>query len=67
MKSVYPDVIAESQTGFMETRQISQSIRITLDVSKHNKHVPGYLLSLDFEKCFRVLILYLKFQKNLTE
>ena len=52
LKSVYPDIIAEMQTGFMEHRTISTTIRATIDIANYNKKMQGYLLNLDFEKCF---------------
>ena len=36
----------------MEGRQISHTIRTTLDISQFSKNITGYLLLLDFEKCF---------------
>ena len=51
LKIVLPDIISEHQTGFMEKRQISLTIRTSLDVYK-SRRINGYLLSLDFEKCF---------------
>ena len=53
IKSVLPGIISEHQTGFMQGRQISTTIRTSIDIAnlKHKK-VQGYLLSLDFEKCF---------------
>ena len=55
MKKVLPDIISESRTGFMKNRQISNSLRVTIDISRKNKTVAGYLLSLDFEKCFDMI------------
>ena len=53
IKEVLPQIIAEHQTGFMENRQISLTIRASIDVAKLRKqNTTGYLLSLDFEKCF---------------
>ena len=52
MKSVFPNLIAETQAGFMETRQISSTIRTTIDIATYNKKAQGYLMSLDFQKCF---------------
>ena len=51
LKTILPDIICKHQTGFMEKRQISLTIRMSLDVYKSRK-INGYLLSLDFEKCF---------------
>ena len=52
MKSVYPEIISETQTGFMEGRQITSTIRTVIDIAFHNKIIQGYLLTLDFLKCF---------------
>ena len=52
IKTVLPYIIAESQCGFMEERQISLTLRTTIDISKLSKNVKGYLLTLDFQKCF---------------
>ena len=51
MKRVLPSIISEDQCGFMEGRQISKVIRTTIDV-KLAKKINGYILMLDFEKCF---------------
>ena len=52
LKRVLPDIISESQTGFMKGRQISTTLRTTVEVIRNNSKVSGFLLSLDFEKCF---------------
>ena len=52
MKSVMPDIISDCQSGFMQNRQIANTIRITMDIAKYNKKIKGYLLAVDFEKCF---------------
>ena len=52
LKSVFPKLISKTQNGFMEDREISNTLRATIDISKFNKHVSGYLLSIDYEKCF---------------
>ena len=52
LKAMLPNIISENQNGFMEKRQISASIRVTMDIARHNKNVNGYLLLLDFNKCF---------------
>ena len=52
MKTVLPYLIADTQAGFMENRQISGVLRTTIDISKYGKKLKGYLLSIDFEKCF---------------
>ena len=51
MKEVYPQLIAPTQTGFMKGRQTTSTIRTTIDIARYSK-IPGYILSLDFEKCF---------------
>ena len=49
-----PEIILEDQTRFMKGQNICHTIRKTIDIidytSKH--HVQGFLLNLDFEKCF---------------
>ena len=52
MKKCFPKVISPSQTGFMEGRQISSTLRVTIDIAKYTKQKTGYILFLDFEKCF---------------
>ena len=53
IKTVLPYLNDDCQTGFMEGRQITTTIRTTIDIAKYGKHkINGYLLSLDFEKCF---------------
>ena len=52
MKTVYPYLISECQSGFMPGRQISSTLRVTIDITKFNKKQQGYLLSIDYEKCF---------------
>ena len=54
LKQVLPYLISMDQTGFMENRQISTTIRQTLDAIDYiqQRKLTGYLLSLDFEKCF---------------
>ena len=55
MKLVLKDVISPSQFGYMEGRQISTSIRIAIDIACYNKKVKGYMLVLDFQKCFDMI------------
>lgn len=54
MKTVLPDIISESQKGFIKDRFIGENTRLTYDImeylNSHNK--PGLLLLLDFEKAF---------------
>ena len=52
LKLVFPELISNTQTGFMQERQISTTLRTTLDITKLNKSVSGYAIFLDFEKCF---------------
>ena len=52
LKLVLPYIISDNQAGFMENRQISQIIRTTIDISQYSTKARGYLLNLDFEKCF---------------
>ena len=52
MKSIFDELISPCQTGFMKGRQISNTIRITMDLTRYNSKISGYILSLDFEKCF---------------
>ena len=52
LKVILPDLISEEQNSFMQGRQISSTIRIAMDIARYNKNINGYLLSLDFEKCF---------------
>ena len=52
IKQVLPDIISESRSGFMEKRQISLTLRTTLDITKDTKNFQGYVLLLDLEKCF---------------
>ena len=54
LKQVLPYLISMDQTGFMEGRQITNTIRKTIDIiqycEKHNQK--GYILNLDYEKAF---------------
>ena len=54
IKTVLPEIISEHQTTFIEKRQISTTIRKTIDIINFtkNKKIKGFLLSIDFEKCF---------------
>ena len=52
LKQVLPKIISESQNGFMENRNISNTWRIAIDIAKYGKNITGYILSLDFDKCF---------------
>ena len=42
MQSVFGDVIAETQTGFMTGRQASTAIRMAIDITQYNKKINGY-------------------------
>ena len=52
LKIYFPELISHTQTGFMLNRQISTTLRTSLDIARLNKHVSGYVIFLDFEKCF---------------
>ena len=52
LKAVLPYLVSETQTGFMETRQISSTLRTSIDITRYNKGICGYVMFLDFEKCF---------------
>ena len=72
VKTKLPHIIAPSQSGFMENRQIFNTLNISLGIGKYNKNIQGYILSLDFEKCFdrieynaiRGLLQYFNFGEN---
>ena len=51
LKKILPGIISDEQTAYIEGRQISLTIRTTLDILKR-KDISGYILLLDFEKCF---------------
>ena len=55
MKKVLPSVIHDTQTGFLSKRQISTTIRTTIDITKYNKKIKGYFLNIDFRKCFDLI------------
>ena len=54
IKHVLPNIVHESQRGFLKGRYIGESIRLLYDtlvyVDKNN--IPGMFLSVDFEKAF---------------
>ena len=52
MKKYFPKLIHETQTGFMSNRHISTTLTTTIDISKYGKRIQGYLLTIDFLKCF---------------
>ena len=54
LKSNLPNLISDSQTGFMKGRSAAHLIRQIDDIihfSEKNE-IPGYLFSIDFHKCF---------------
>ena len=53
-KHILPDIINQSQTGYVQGRSICQNMRLVQDVIAHAKSVnqTGLLLFLDFEKAF---------------
>ena len=54
IKPILPNIINESQTGYVQGRSICQNIRLVQDVIAYAKSVnqTGLLLFLDFEKAF---------------
>ena len=53
IKEAYPELIHETQTGFLQSRQITTNIRTAIDIAiEGNSKIKGYLLNLDFHKCF---------------
>ena len=54
MKLVLPNVISESQAGFLKGRFIGETTRIIYDVLDYcnTNNIPGLLLTIDFEKAF---------------
>ena len=54
IKMALPDIISNDQTGFMQNRQITTTIRKTMDIIENANlyDTPGYVISIDFEKCF---------------
>ena len=57
MKFVLTDIISPEQTGFLKGRFIGENVRLILDLINYcdNKHIPGALLFIDFEKAFDFL------------
>ena len=54
IRNVLPTIILDDQTGFMKNRQISATIRKTMDII-HNlelREKGGNVISLDYVKCF---------------
>ena len=54
MKMVLPGIIGETQNAFIKSRNINSNIRFIYDtlVYTEENHIPGMLLSIDFEKAF---------------
>ena len=54
LKKVINYIISNDQTGFLEGRQISTTIRRTMDSITYceKNGIQAYLISLDYEKCF---------------
>ena len=54
LKNVLPQLIAETQTGFMQGRNIRSNIRKTIEIAtKSSREKLEYIIfSIDFEKCF---------------
>ena len=54
LKSVLPSIISQEQTGYVEGRQITDSIILTQEVlhSLKTKRTPGMLIQLDLSKAF---------------
>ena len=57
IKVVLPYLISEDQTGFMSGRQITTTIRRTMDIMDlaNSLETPGYLICADFVKCFDLI------------
>ena len=54
MKSLLPKLIQYNQSGYIPGRNISENIRLILDIMDYTKikNLPGILLFIDFEKAF---------------
>ena len=57
LKKVLPYIISHDQTGFMSGRQITSTIRRTMDAIDltGSLELPGYLICADFVKCFDLI------------
>ena len=57
IKSVLDSIISDDQSGFMKGRQISNTIRKTMDIIDilKKQHRSGHVISLDFHKCFDMI------------
>ena len=49
------DLISEDQCGFVQGRQASDVIRRTMDMFGENLDVPGYVICVDYMKCFDLI------------
>jgi hypothetical protein len=54
VKQVLPDIISNTQTGFMKGRFIGENTRLVYDIMNYCQlhKLPGLLLMIDFEKAF---------------
>ena len=54
MKKVLPDIIHDSQTGFLKGRYLGENVRTLYDtlIYTEKQNIPGMFLLLDFEKAF---------------
>ena len=54
LKKILPDLISQSQTGFIKGRFIGESTRLLYDVMNYTeiKKITGLLMFIDFEKAF---------------
>lgn len=54
MKQVLPDIISNTQTGFLKNRFIGENTRILYDLMNYCEvnELPGLLVTVDFEKAF---------------
>ena len=54
LKKILPDLISQSQTGFIKGRFIGESSRLVYDVMNYTevKKIKGLLMFIDFEKAF---------------
>ena len=54
LQKVLPTIISDTQTGFMQGRNITDSIRKTMDVVSYinNTGKQALLINIDYEKCF---------------
>ena len=54
LKKVLPEIIHSDQSGYVENRNISETVRSILDMMEYTQeeNLPGVLLFLDFKKAF---------------